>query len=330
MIVSCTQLERWPMKEPFEIAREIICEQHVLRVELSDGRGNTGLAEAAGVDYDGETPQRIADEIAAMSNDLHPLPDVITGMALLKLLPAGGARNALDCALWDLRAKQNGVPAWKAAGLPPLHRVTTAFTIGLGDEAATRRKLRVARGFSIIKLKLDAQRHMAVVQMAREEHPSARLLVDANQAWSLEMLKELAPQLHRAGVALIEQPLARGDDALLHGLQFAVPLAADESCTDCASLDALVGRYQYINIKLDKCGGLTEALRMVHRARQLGLGLMVGNMCGTSLAMAPAFLIAQSCEFADLDGPLLQIGDRPTPLTFKGDLIEPPSADLWG
>jgi L-Ala-D/L-Glu epimerase len=327
MITCRTQLERWAMKEPFEIAREVITEQPVLKIELSDGRGNTGQAEAAGVDYDGETPQSMADDIARVSQQLH---EAITGDELLKLLPAGGARNALDCALWDLRAKQSGVPAWKAAGLRPLRPVTTAFTIGLGDEATTRRKLRQAREFPIIKLKVDAQRHMAVVQMAREEHPSARLLVDANQAWSLELLKELAPRLHLAGVELIEQPLPRGDDARLHGLRLAVPLGADESCTDSASLHALAASYQYINIKLDKCGGLTEALRMLQLAQQRGLGLMVGNMCGTSLAMAPAFLIAQQCRYVDLDGPLLQQLDRATPLVYAGSVIQPPQAALWG
>jgi L-Ala-D/L-Glu epimerase len=327
MIHCQTVVERWAMKEPFEIAREVITEQPVLWVSLSDSAGHTGYGEAAGVDYDGETPQSIADQIAALAPRLH---DALCAEDLMQWLPAGGARNALDCALWDLRAKQSGVPAWQAAGLTDLKPVTTAFTIGLGDESSTRRKLREARHFPLLKLKADAHRHLDVVLMAREEHPAARLVVDANQAWSLDLLKELLPQLFDAGVELVEQPLPRGQDALLEGLRSPVPLAADESCTDRSSLDALVGRYQYINIKLDKCGGLTEAIALAQEATQRGLGLMVGNMCGTSLAMAPAFLIAQSCRYVDLDGPLLQVLDRSVPMQYAKGVLQPPQAELWG
>ena len=327
MIACDVRLERWAMKEPFEIAREVITEQPVLSLRLSDGRGHSGVAEAAGVDYDGETPASMARQIGAAQPHLH---DGITGEELLALLPAGGARNAIDCALWDLRAKQSGVPAWQSAGLPGLLPVTTVFTIGLGDEAGTRRKLRQARQFPLIKLKLDAQRHRAVLQWAREEHPAARLLVDANQAWSRPLLEELLPLLLAAGVELIEQPMARGADSALAGLDSPIPLAADESCSDRASLAALAGLYDCVNIKLDKCGGLTEGLAMLSSARQLGLGLMVGNMCGSSLAMAPAFLLAQSCRYSDLDGPLLQQRDSAVPLHYDGAVIQPPPAALWG
>jgi L-Ala-D/L-Glu epimerase len=327
MIICTAVQERWAMKEPFEIAREVITEQAVLHVSLSDGRGHTGYAEAAGVDYDGETPQSMAHTIANMAHQLH---DHLTGQELLQWLPAGGVRNALDCALWDLRAKQTGLPVWQTAHLPPLHSVTTAYTIGLGNEATTRRKLRDARQFAVIKLKVDAHRHLSVVQIAREEHPNAQLVVDANQAWSLDLLQQLMPALQAAGVCLIEQPLARGEDAQLQGFDSPIPLAADESCTDRSTLAALASCYQYINIKLDKCGGLTEALAMVDIATQLGLGLMVGNMCGTSLAMAPAFLIAQRCRYVDLDGPLLQVHDRAMALQYQGGVIQVPSAALWG
>ncbi len=327
MISCCTSIEHWAMNEPFEIAREVITDLPVLVVSLTDGLGHTGRAEAAGVDYDGETPQTMAAQIASVLGHLH---DAIDGKELLALLPAGGARNALDCALWDLRAKQSGIAVWQAAGLPALKPVTTAFTIGLGDEATTRRKAREARHFPLLKLKVDALRHLDVVRTVREEHPSARLVVDANQAWSLELLAELIPRLKDAGVELVEQPLPRNEDALLEGLRFAIPLAADESCTDRSSLAALASRYQYINIKLDKCGGLTEALAMATEATRLGLGLMVGNMCGTSLAMAPAFLLAQSCEYVDLDGPLLQRMDRAVPMEYHDGVIQPPKAALWG
>lgn len=327
MITCQTSIEHWAMTEPFEIAREIITDQPVLMISLNDGQGHSGRAEAAGVDYDGETPQSMASEIARV---LHRLHDGIGGAELLDLMPAGGARNALDCALWDLRAKQSGVPVWRAAGLAQLQPVTTAFTIGLGDEATTRRKARAARNLPLLKLKVDAHRHLSIVRMVREEHPGVRLVVDANQSWSLELLKDLLPGLAQAGVELVEQPLARGADALLEGFRSPIPLAADESCTDRTSLAELIGRYQFINIKLDKCGGLTEGLAMAAEGSRLGMGLMVGNMCGTSLAMAPAFLLAQICRYVDLDGPLLQRLDRASPLEYQNGVIQPPKAELWG
>lgn len=327
MIRCRTRIEQWAMREPFEIAREVITDQPVLLVQLMDAAGYTGQAEAAGVDYDDETPSSMAAQIAAVLPHLH---DGLTGGELLQMLPAGGARNALDCALWDLRAKQTRVPVWQAAGLPVWQPVTTAYTIGLGDEATTRRKARAARQYPLLKLKMDAQRHLDVVHMVREEHPAARLVVDANQAWSPELLRRLLPLLAQAGVELVEQPLARGQDAELDDLQSPIPFAADESCTDRASLASLVGRYQFVNIKLDKCGGLTEALALAAQATQHGLGLMVGNMCGTSLAMAPAFLLAQGCTYIDLDGPLLQQQDRAAPMRYDNGLIQPPSPALWG
>ncbi len=327
-MISCrTSIEHWAMTEPFEIAREVITDLPVLMLGLGDEHGHAGRAEAAGVDYDGETPHSMAGQIAGVLNQLH---DTLSGAELMRLLPAGGARNALDCALWDLRAKQTGVPAWRQAGLTGLKPVITAYTIGLGDEATTRRKLRAARQHPLLKLKVDAQRHVDIVRMARQEHPQARLMVDANQAWSRTLLMELLPELAALGVELVEQPLPRGQDAELGGLVSPIPLAADESCTDSSSLAHLVGRYQYITIKLDKSGGLTEALAMADAAEQRGLGLMVGNMCGTSLAMAPAFLLAQRCRYVDLDGPLLQQLDRATPMHFHDGLIEPPTATLWG
>ena len=327
MIHCRTSIEHWAMNEPFEIAREVITDLPVLMLGLRDAQGHAGRAEAAGVDYDGETPQTMAAQVAGVLEQMH---DGLTGAELMDMLPAGGARNALDCALWDLRAKQTGVPAWRQAGLPGLVPVTTVYTIGLGDEATTRRKLRDARQYPLLKLKVDARRHLDIVRMVREEHPQARVVVDANQAWSRELLLELLPALAALGVELVEQPLPRGQDAELEGLVSPVPLAADESCTDSRSLGELAGRYQYITIKLDKCGGLTEAFAMADAAERLGLGLMVGNMCGTSLAMAPAFLLAQRCRYVDLDGPLLQQLDRATPLHFHGGQIDPPVAALWG
>jgi L-alanine-DL-glutamate epimerase-like enolase superfamily enzyme len=322
-----TRIERWEFSEPFVTARESSTHIPVLVATLTDPDGARGWGEAAGVDYAGETPESMAAEIAGVAAQLH---DGLDGPELLRLLPAGGARNALDCALWDLRAKQTGVPAWQAARLPAPQPVATAYTLGLCDEADTRRKARAAVRYPLLKLKVDAERHLDIVRIVREEHPRARLIVDANQAWSRSQLERLLPTLRALGVELVEQPLPRSEDAALDGLDPLLPLAADESCTDRASIAGLVSRYQYLNIKLDKCGGLTEALAMCEAARHHNLGLMIGNMCGTSLAMAPAFLIAQSCRYADLDGPLLQRLDRDAPIRYTNGLMQPPEPALWG
>ena len=317
----------WELREPFATARDCITHVQVLLLELTGMHGARGRAEAAGVDYEGETPASMAAQLTRIQAELH---DEVTGAELLELLPAGGARNALDCALWDLRAKESGVPAAAAGGLGELRPVTTAFTIGLGSEADTRRRAREAEPYPVLKLKLDAERHIDIVRIVREARPTARLLVDANQAWSRSLLERLLPQLHAMGVELIEQPVARDEDRSLDGVPLRVPLAADESCTDRESLEALIGRYQYINIKLDKCGGLTEALALCTAATRRGLGLMVGNMCGSSLAMAPAFLIAQRCRYVDLDGPLLQRLDHSPAIRYEQGLMHPPSRALWG
>jgi L-Ala-D/L-Glu epimerase len=327
MISIDTRLHSWELREPFATARDCLTHLPVILIELTGKHGARGRAEAAGVDYDGETPAGMAAQLASVQANLH---DEVTGRDLLALLPAGGARNALDCALWDLRAKESGVPAAALAGLEALRPVTTAFTIGLGSEADTRRRAREAEAYPMLKLKLDAARHVDIVRIVREERPAARLLVDANQSWSRALLERLLPQLQALGVELIEQPVARGHDDSLDGLMPGVPLAADESCTDSRSLHALLGRYQYINIKLDKCGGLTEALALCAEATRRGLGLMVGNMCGSSLAMAPAFLLAQRCQYVDLDGPLLQRLDYSPPIRFERGLMHPPSRALWG
>lgn len=335
MLAGAVAIEQWDLVEPFEIARGVITALPVVLLTLTDSHGRVGRAEAAGVDYDGETPVRIQQQIdAVLPLVAAAAPDGLvhdaTLTALQELLPAGGARNALDCALWDLRAKQSGVPVWQQAGLPPLRPITTVFTLGLGTEADTRRKAREARRYPLLKLKCDAERHVDVVRWVREEHPQARLAVDANQAWSRDLLERILPALTALGVELVEQPVPRYQDAQLDGLISPLPLAADESCVDRGSLAALQGRYQYINIKLDKCGGLTEALAMGREAATRGMHRMVGNMCGTSLGMAPGFLVGQQCGYVDLDGPLLQTRDRAHALRFTDGVIDPPTPALWG
>ena len=321
------KIERWPLLEPFEIARERILDLPLLHLTLTDAAGREGRAEAAGVDYDDETPELMAASIRAIASSLR---EDLEGDALAALLPAGGARNALDCALWDLRAKQTGVPIWKAAGLPSVRPITTAFTLGLGTPDDVRRRVRAVSDWPLIKLKVDHTRHIDFVRIIRDEAPAARIMIDANESWTPALLESLLPALAAEGVELIEQPLPRGGDTALLAMASPIPIAADESCTDRASLAPIVGRYQAVNIKLDKCGGLTEALALARAARALGLDLMVGNMCGTSLGMAPAFMVAQLARWADLDGPLLQQADRAHAMTYSAGIVQPPDPRLWG
>ncbi len=327
MIACEVVAHSWQLSEPFEIARQVICEQPVIVVCLQDDRGYCGRGEAAGVDYAGESVASMVVQIQALAAPFADLPQLVQAC---QAMPAGGARNALDCALWDLRAKQSGLAAWQSAGLQLPAPLQCVYTIGLGSVQDVQRKALQAGEYGILKIKVDAQRHLDHVRAVRAVRPDARILVDANQGWTLELTRELLPPLHALGVELVEQPLPLGDDEALRGLQSPVWLAADESCTTIESLDSLVGRYHYVNIKLDKSGGLTEALCMAERAKQLGLGVMVGNMCGSSLAMAPATLLGQLSRYVDLDGPLLQLDDCAHGLIYRAGCVEPPGPALWG
>lgn len=319
--------EAWALTEPFEIAGRVIAVLPLLLLELTDADGFVGRGEAAGIDYDGETPRSMRVQLEGI---LPRLRATTTPDEVQTWLPRGGARNALDCALWDLQAKRTGVAAWKAAGLEPLRPRLTACTIGLGSVGDTRRRARRLAAAPLIKVKVDGERHVEWLRIVREEAPRARLVVDANQSWSAALIRELLPELLALGVEFIEQPLPRAREAELEGLGSPIPFVADESCTDRSSLPTLVNRYQGVNIKLDKTGGLTEALALAREARSLGFDLMVGNMCGTSLGMAPAFLVAQMARWADLDGPLLQSEDRPFAMRYAGGFVQPPASGLWG
>jgi L-alanine-DL-glutamate epimerase-like enolase superfamily enzyme len=247
-------------------------------------------------------------------------------------MPAGAARNALDCAFWDLECKATGQPAWKLAGLAPPQPVATAFTLSLASPAEMGRAARQSSAMPLLKLKLgggDAE-DIARVRQVRENAPNSRLIVDANEGWTLEQLAALAPQLAGLGVALIEQPLPVGQDTTLAGFRSAVPLGADESCHGIDGLADLRARYAVVNIKLDKTGGLTGALALKTAAQAAGLGVMVGCMVATSLSMAPAFLLAQGADFVDLDGPLLLERDRVPGIAYDGAFMSPPPAALWG
>lgn len=319
--------ERWTLKEPFEIAGQILVDLPLLVVELTDSDGLVGRGEAAGVDYDGETPSSMRRQIEAVATQLNT---ATTPANLAALLPRGGARNAVDCALWDLQAKRSGVPAWVSAGMQRMRPLLTACTIGLGSIADIRRRAKGLSSVPLIKIKVDGTRHVDWISVVREEAPQARLVIDANQSWTRELIESLMPELLTLGIEFIEQPVRRGQDDTLDGLRSPIPIVADESCTDRSSLQALVNRYQGINIKLDKAGGLTEALALAREAHAMGFDVMVGNMCGTSLGMAPAFLVAQLARWVDLDGPLFNERDREHPMQYDHGLLHPATAALWG
>jgi len=245
-------------------------------------------------------------------------------------MAAGAARNALDVALWDLEAKRSGSSVWALAGIAEPHPVVTAYTLSVDTPERMAAAAREEAHRPLLKLKLTGAGDLERVRAVRAGAPQATLIVDANEAWTLDHLRDYAPALAALGVALIEQPLPAGQDAALAGLPRPVPLCADESCHTSADLAALAGRYDYVNIKLDKTGGLTEGLRLLHAARAQGFKIMVGCMIGSSLAMAPAMLLAQDAEFVDLDAPLLLARDRQPGLRYEGSTVYPPKPNLWG
>jgi L-alanine-DL-glutamate epimerase-like enolase superfamily enzyme len=317
--------ETWDYATPFRITDYVFTAAELLVVSLSDG-GVRGRGEAGGVYYHGETPASMAAQIEAVRDQIE------TGVdreALRALLPAGGARNAIDAALWDLEAKRRAEPVWRLAGAPEPRPLRTTYTLSAGapDEMAE-----AARGFATaraIKLKLTADDPGGCVRAVRAARPDVWLGVDANQGLTRRTLEQVMPQMIEAGVGLIEQPVRVGEDATLDGLDSPIDLAADESLQSFADLAGMVGRYDVVNIKLDKCGGLTEGLAMAREARRLGLKVMVGCMSGTSLGMAPAFVLGQLCDLVDLDGPMFLDKDRDAPAVYeKGEIWCP--QELWG
>jgi len=308
------ETESWAYKVPFRVSRGAESALDVVVVTLTDSDGHVGRGEAAGVDYDGETVPLLCAQIEAVLPAIERgvvLDETAAGFAALAaLLPPGGARNAVDCALWDLTAKQRRTTAWKLAGLTNPRRLTTSITLGIDTDEAVAAGARHYAGWPLIKVKVDGERHLDAVRLVHAASPAAGLIVDPNQAWSCDLLNRLAPEMKSLGVVLIEQPVPRGEDETLRGYSGSIRLAADESVADRAGLGAVKDLYQVVNVKLDKTGGLTEALALAREARALGLQVMVGCMAGTSLAMAPGMVVGQLAEFVDLDGPLLHSEDR--------------------
>jgi L-Ala-D/L-Glu epimerase len=321
------RVEKFPLREPFHITGHTWVDSEVLTVELEKD-GHIGRGEACGVYY------RKFDDATSNVKQINAVRSRIeVGIdreSLQRLLPLGGARNAVDCALWDLEAKVTGRVAWQIAGLNRPRPLLTTFTVGANRPDQMAADARAYTHAKAIKLKLTGQPADADrVRAVRDVLPDVWLGVDANQGFNRSSLEALMPVLVDARVDLIEQPFKIGEDAQLDGLNSPIPLAADESAQGLSDVQGLVGRFNVVNIKLDKCGGLTEALAMAREAQRLGLGVMVGNMIGTSLAMAPSFLVGQLCNVVDLDGPIFLTHDRPTPVRYENGMISCPAA-LWG
>lgn len=320
------QAERWPIAGEFRISRGAKTNADVVVVELTKG-GARGRGEATPYARYGETPASVVALIESLRRDLE---HGLSRLELQAALPAGAARNAIDCALWDLEAKRAGVPVWRAAGLRAPRAVETLYTISVDTPAAMAKAAEAASWRPWLKLKIDGHADVERVAAVRAAAPAARLVVDANEALSLGQLAAVAPALAALGVEVIEQPLPAGQDAALEGFESPVLLCADESLHTRAELELCARRYGCVNVKLDKCGGLTEALALASEARARGLAVMTGCMVATSLAMAPAMLVAQDSTYVDLDGALLLARDRQPGLAAAGSILQPPTPDLWG
>lgn len=308
------EVEKLRLSAPFRISGFVFEEQEVVVVTLDDGE-HRGRGEASGVYYLGDTAQTMVAEIEAVRGAIE---QGIDRTALQHLLPAGGARNAVDCALWELEAHRQGVAVWELAGVAAPKPLVTTFTLGADDPAAMAAGARKFSQARSLKLKLtgDLKDDIERVRAVRAARPEVWMGVDANQGYGIDSLGQLMDVLESANVSLLEQPLKRGREADLDGFKSRIPIAADESVLKLADVAGLVGRFNIVNIKLDKCGGLTEGLAMAYAARRSGLGVMVGNMVGTSLAMAPAFVLGQLCDVVDLDGPIFLAKDRTPSMTY--------------
>ena len=317
-------IESWPLLEPFVITGHTWTHCDVLVVSITEN-GVTGRGEATGVYYLDETAESMYQQVLGIQQKLE---QGISREQLQSLLPVGGARNAIDCALWDLEAKSSGQSIFGLTGIPssPVNTVNTV-TIDTPEEMAKKAAAITARQ---IKVKLDGEQPLQRITAVCNARPDADIVVDVNEGWSFAQLVELVPQFKALGIKMIEQPLPRGEDDALEGYQSPIMLCADESCLDTSELEQAARRYQMVNIKLDKTGGLTEALNLARRAKDKGMTLMVGNMTVTSLAMAPAYVIAQLCDFVDLDGALFLAADRSYPMSYEQGVVSGLTSQLWG
>lgn len=318
--------ESWAIAGSFTISRGSRTTSEVVVAEVSDGDFR-GRGECVPYARYNETVEGVMAALQALESEV---AGGLTRERLKTLLPAGAARAALDCALWDYEAKRTGQPVWKLAGLPEPKPLVTAYTISLDTPQAMAQKAQEARAYPLLKLKLGGIGDVERVAAVRAAVPAARLIIDANEAWTPDQVRAFTPELHRLGVELIEQPLpAAADDALID-IKSPVSICADESCHDTASLAHIVDRYDMINIKLNKTGGLTEGIQLMRAAQKANIGIMIGCMVGTSLAMAPAALLGSAASVIDLDGPLLLKQDRVPGIRYDHALMYPPAPELWG
>ena len=321
------RVETHRLAAPFRISGYVFETSDVVVVELVDG-DHRGRGEAAGVYYLGDNAPQIVEQLESNRAALEACG---SREELRQMLPPGGARNAVDCAMWELEANRSGVAAHRIAGVETPRPLVTTFTLGADEPEVMAEGARKYAGARAIKVKLTGSLELDVerVRAIREARPDVWLGVDANQGFGIRDLPALVHALVQQRVALLEQPVARGSEADLEGFNSEIPIAADESVLSLADVAGLVGRFDVVNIKLDKCGGLTEAVLIAEEARKLGLGVMVGNMVGTSLAMAPAFILGQFCDFVDLDGPTFLEKDRVPGVVYEDGQIQCPD-EVWG
>ena len=321
------QTKYWKLSEPFVIARGTYTTSDVIIVELQDGP-HIGRGEAAGVDYHGETPDSMVAQVEAVRSKNEA---GVTRAELLKVLPIGGARNAIDAALWDLEAKRTGRRAWDLAGVGNTREIASAMTIGIRSIEGYEKVARGLAHYRWIKIKVNNDDPVGCIEAVRRGAPNSRLIVDANQAWDVPTLYSLGPKLAELRVDLLEQPVKVGGDQDLVLGRSPIPVCADESIDTIDDLQYLKSRYEFVNIKLDKTGGLTAALELAHAARAEGMRLMVGCMVTGSVGMAPGMVLAQLCEVVDLDGPLLQSEDWENPIQYdRTGVMSWPPPKLWG
>lgn len=319
-------IEHWPLLRPFVISRGAQTVTHVVVVSLTQD-GVTGWGESTPYPRYGESPENVVSAIDSSREGIES--DAAIDTAALGL--RGAAANAVDCAAVDLRAKLSKTPAWRMLGLLRLDPLRTTATVVLGDPQTMAAHAMEWKDFSLIKVKLGAgEGDMDRIAAVRRARPDATLICDANEGWSVAQLSSFADPLKRAGVSMIEQPCKEGEDEGLRGLKYPIPICADESCHTAGDVEKLIGKYDLVNVKLDKAGGITGALALVAAAQKHKMGIMTGCMLGTSLAMAPGVLAGQAATYVDLDGPLALKQDRPHPLIFSGGKVAPASPALWG
>ncbi|MEM7461096.1 MAG: N-acetyl-D-Glu racemase DgcA [Pseudomonadota bacterium] len=320
------QTESWPIQGSFNISRGAKTSAEVIVCEISQA-DHRGRGECVPYARYGETIERVSEQINDIRDQVEagePQESIVDAM------PPGAARNAVDCALWDLKAKSNGVPVHQLIGLRPPRPVVTATTISLGEAGEMAHVAEKLTDYPLLKVKLGGEGDAERIRAVAAAVPNSRIILDANEAWSAGNISEFLHESAKPNIVLIEQPLPKGEDEILSELPRPVPICADESAHVSSDLEMLVGRYDCINVKLDKAGGLTEAIKMCRTATELGFSLMVGCMVGTSLGMAPAILLAQQAHFVDLDGPLILAQDREDGLVYEGAQVSPPSPKLWG